>query len=63
MCNLSKGIIERSEKKGRAEGAFEKQIQNLRNLMRNLNVPLVKAMGLLGIPEEDRPAIIAKMGQ
>ena len=31
--------------------------------MRNLDVPLVKAMELLGIPEEDRPAIIAKMGQ
>ena len=63
MCNLSQAVKAEGRAEGRAEGAFEKQIQNLRNLMRNLNVPLVKAMELLGIPEEDRPAIIAKMGQ
>ena len=63
MCNLSQAVKAEGRAEGRTEGAFEKQIQNLRNLMRNLNVPLVKAMELLGIPEEDRPAIIAKMGQ
>lgn len=67
MCNLSQAVKaegrEEGRAVGRAEGAFEKQIQNLRNLMSNLDIPLVKAMELLGIPKEDRPAIIAKMGQ
>lgn len=48
-----KGIIEKYFEEGRFNGRKEAKIQNLRQLMKNLNISLERAMELLDIPKEN----------
>ena len=40
---------------GRAEGALEGTLRSLQNLIKNLGLPVDKAMSALGIPDADQP--------
>ena len=59
MCNLSKGVMEKSMKKGmekgRAEGAAENTLASIKNLMETLDLSIEQAMAALKVPEVDRP--------
>ena len=63
MCNLSKGVMEKSMKKGmekgraegRAEGAAENTLASIKNLMETLGLSIEQAMAALKVPEVDRP--------
>ena len=57
LMSINDDLIEaRAEvrKEGRAEGTEKTQISALKNLMKNLNLSLEKAMDALGIPSNDR---------
>ena len=67
MCNLSKGVMEKSMKKGmekgmekgraegRAEGAAENTLASIKNLMETMGLSIEQAMAALKVPEVDRP--------
>ena len=63
MCNLSKGVMEKSMKKGmekgraegRAEGAAENTLASIKNLMETMDLSIEQAMAALKVPEVDRP--------
>lgn len=66
MCNLSKGVIEKSWKKGiaaghaagraagRAEGYAERALSDLQNLTETLGLTIEQAMAALKVPEAER---------
>ena len=58
MCNLSKGVMEKSMKKGLAEGLAEGMangiLSSLKNLVKNMGLPVEQAMAVLEIPESER---------
>lgn len=62
MCNLSKGVIEKSWKKGiaaghaagRAEGHAERALSDLQNLTETLGLTIEQAMAALKVPEAER---------
>lgn len=54
MCNLSDYIEEKGIQKGKREGKIEQQLENLRAVMTNLNLPVEKAMDILNVPQEAR---------
>ncbi len=57
MCNLSQGIFEEGEAKGKAKG----NLDAIRNLMKNLHLTAENAMTALEIPETDRAAYLEKL--
>ncbi|WP_288322792.1 Rpn family recombination-promoting nuclease/putative transposase [uncultured Selenomonas sp.] len=57
LMSINDDLIEaraEARKEGRAEGTEKTQISALKNLMKNLNLSLEKAMDALGIPSNDR---------
>ena len=54
MCNLSKGVMEKSMKKGLAEGMANGILSSLKNLVKNMGLPVEQAMAVLEIPESER---------
>ena len=46
--------------RGRTEGAVEGTLRSLQNLIKNLGLPVDKAMSALGIPDAEQPTY-AKM--
>ena len=49
MCNLSQGV----EEKGRQEGRKEERLLLLKNLIKNMKMPIEQALATLEIPEVD----------
>ena len=58
MCNLSKGVMEKSWKKGMekgmAQGHAERALADLRSLMETLGLTVEQAMAALKISENER---------
>ena len=54
MCNLSKGVIEKSWKKGVAEGKEKGILSSIESLMETMNWTLDQAMTALKVPEAER---------
>lgn len=52
--------IQRGRTEGRVEGAVEGTLRSLQNLIKNLGLPVDKAMSALGIPDAEQPTY-AKM--
>lgn len=59
MCNLSKGVEEKGIKKGLEQGIRQgrqaERVENIRILMKNLDLTIEQAMDALGVPEFERP--------
>jgi|GEM_PF-5078835 len=47
-------IIEDMWEEERAEGRAEKQIENIRNMVKNMGVSIEQAMSVLEVPEDER---------
>lgn len=62
MCNLSKGVIEKSMAKGMAKGMEQGMQQGMtngiltaiQNLIKNMGVTIEQAMSVLEVPEPER---------
>ena len=54
MCNLSKGVMEKSWKKGMAEGKEKGILSSIESLMETMNWTLDQAMTALKVPEAER---------
>ena len=54
MCDLSQRLHDEGEAKGLAKGKFEATLNNLKNIMESLNMPIDKAMDILKTPPEER---------
>lgn len=57
MCNLSQGVEEEGRRKGRQEGRQEgrkeERLLLLKNLIKNMKMPIEQALATLEIPEVD----------
>ena len=54
MCNLSKGVIDKSLAQGREKGILENTLSSIQNLMETLGLSAAQAMAALKVPEPDR---------
>jgi len=54
MCNLSKGVMEKSFAKGRAEGLADGILSSIKGLMETMNLTIEQAMAALKVPETER---------
>ena len=71
MCNLSKGLEERSfqrglhqgEHRGELRGKEKNLLENLHSVMRKLGMGPEQAMDFLDVPEEDRPRLRELLSQ
>jgi DNA-binding Lrp family transcriptional regulator len=53
MCNLGEGIRERAKERN--------QLENLKNLMKNLKITFEEAATALGLSEADKERLAAKI--
>ena len=49
--------------KGRTEGAIDGTFRSLQNLIKNLGLPVDKAMSALGIPDAEQPTYVKMLEQ
>lgn len=67
MCNLSKGVMEKSFLKGhtegRAEGRAEGILSSIQSLMETLGLTIEQAMVALKVPEDERQKYIDLLNQ
>ena len=61
MCNYSDYVEERGKKTGIAIGNKERLLQDVRNLMKNLNMTAEKAMQALSISPEEQAELLAEI--
>lgn len=61
MCNYSDYVEERGKKTGIAIGNKERLLQDVRNLMKNLNMTAEKAMQALSISPEEQAELLAEL--
>lgn len=54
MCNLSDGVMQRGEERGRIEGKREERLASIKSLMEKLKLTVEQAMDALGIPESEQ---------
>ena len=67
MCDLSKGLEERSFQRGLHQGEHRGKetnlLENLHSVMRKLGMGPEQAMDFLDVPEEDRPRLRELLSQ
>ena len=54
MCNLSKGVMEKSWKKGMEKGVEQGILSSIKSLMETMDWTLDQAMVALKVPEAER---------
>lgn len=61
MCNLSAGVLDKGIKIGMEKGVESSKLEDLRNIMKNLQLTFEQAANTLGISENERLKYINKI--
>ena len=61
MCNLGESILKEGFAQGIKQGKIKSAIEHTKNVMKNCNVDLNKAMDMLKLSEEIRQIVIEEL--
>ena len=58
MCNLSEGIYRRGKSEGLVEGRLKTLQNDVKNVMKSLNMSMEEALKVLNVNREDRTLLM-----
>ena len=61
MCRISEEIFNEGVEQGIKQGARDKLLENVRSMVRNLQITAQQALDALDVPESERAGIIAML--
>ena len=61
MCNLGESILKEGFEQGIKQGKIKSAIKHTKNVMKNCNVDINKALEILELPENIRQVVIEEL--